>query len=422
MIKQARRYQSELAVIGAGLAGCAATMFALNRGIKTTQIGNTGALAYTSGYFDLLGVGQGEVLRDPWQGLAQLRQHEPQHPYAKIEDTEIKQAFDEFVLALAQMGLNYTIGGECNLLAMLPVGSFKPTYCMPGTMSLSTQAMSSESRVLIIDFAGLQGFSAAEIVANLKSQWPHLTARRIVFPEMEDTGQVYAEVMARALEVPATCEKLAATIKPLLGDAEYVALPAILGIHKSDQVHQTMQRLLGLPIFEIPTIPPAVAGIRLRELLEQQLAARGATVITQNKVEKVSFNEDSIQLSLNDNYGPVIIEAQKLVLASGRFLSGGLKADQYQIRESLMDLPVLQPESRENWFDENYFAAAGHQVNRVGLEVNEHFQVLGQQGEVIDQRLYAAGIVLAGQDWIRQRCGAGIAISSAFKVIESIRE
>jgi glycerol-3-phosphate dehydrogenase subunit B len=47
---------------------------------------------------------------------------------------------------------------------------------------------------------------------------------------------------------------------------------------------------------------------------------------------------------------------------------------------------------------------------------------LGQQGEVIDQRLYAAGIVLAGQDWIRQRCGAGIAISSAFKVIESIRE
>lgn len=417
MIKKTRHYQTRLAVVGAGVAGCAATIFALRRGINCIQIGNTGALAYTSGYLDLLGADEAQYINDPWQALDQLRRQQPDHPYCRVDNAEIAAAMDEFISALQQMGLNYTTAQNSNLMALLPAGSCKPTFSMPETMHPSLAAMRERARVLIIDFAGLQGFSGQEIVANLSAQWPGLRSQHISFPDMESGAQVYAEVMARALEVPETRVALAERIKPLLGDAQYLALPAILGIHRPDLVHQDMQRLIGLPVFEIPCIPPAVPGIRLRELMEQQLSAQGATVISQKKVESVVFNAHGIQLSYEDHFGPVVIEAENVLLASGRFLSGGLVADQYQVHESLMRLPVKQPESRDGWFSEDYFDPRGHAVNRAGLLVNDLMQVVDSQQQLIDRRLFAAGIVLANQDWVRQRCGAGLAIATAYKAI-----
>jgi len=420
MIKQARQYKSDVAVVGAGIAGCAATVFAQARGFKTIQIGNSGALAYTSGYFDLLGAAEGGYLKDPWQGLARLRVAEPDHPYAKLSDDDIRNAFDEFIEALRKMGLNYSCASDGNQMAMLPAGACKPTFYVPDSMQKGAQAMSSRARVLVIDFVGLQGFSAKEIVANLSTQWPQLRAEHVAFPEMETGAQIFPEVMARALEVADTRVAFAARLKPIIKDAEYIAMPAILGIHRSDAIHSEMEKLVGLPIFEIPTIPPAVAGIRLRELFDQQLPAIGATVISQHKVEHVTFDKDALRLSLKDSYGPVEIAAKNMILASGRFLSGGLKAGQQRIKESLMGLPVHQPQARENWFSEAYFDPAGHAVNQAGIIVNDSFQPLSIDGEIIDKRLYAAGIVLAKQDWIRQRCGAGLAIASAYKAVNSI--
>lgn len=420
MIKKTRHYKSELAVIGAGIAGCAATSFALDKGIKTTQIGNTGALAYTSGYFDLLGANPDGYLQNPWQGLHQLRKQQPMHPYAKVSDTEIKQAFKQFIDALDKMGLSYHHSSQENQLAMLPAGACKPTFSLPSTMQKASLAMASRAAVLVIDFVGLQGFSATEIVTNLKSQWPQLRALRLAFPGMESGAQVFPEVMARAMEVASTREEFAGLLKQVAGDAEYIAMPAMLGIHKADAIHAEMEKLTGLPIFEIPTIPPAVPGIRLREILEQQLAAQGASVVTRQKVRQIKFEEKSIRLFLQDNYGPVEVEANHVILASGRFLSGGLTSTRNEIKESLLDLPVFQPAGRDNWFSENYFDPQGHAVNRSGLEVNDQFQVIDQAAGLIDKRLYATGIVLAHQDWIRQRCGAGLAIATSYKAVNAI--
>ena len=71
MIEEARFFTVELAVIGSGLAGFAASIFALKRNIKTAQVGNTGAVAYTTGYLDLLGALAPDYpasIEDPWQG------------------------------------------------------------------------------------------------------------------------------------------------------------------------------------------------------------------------------------------------------------------------------------------------------------------------------------------------------------------
>lgn len=424
MIQEARHFETDLAVIGSGLAGFAASTFALNRGIRTAQVGNTGAVAYTTGYLDLLGrVNNEDVcpVTDPWEGIRQLAQSQPLHPLARVRETDIRAAFQEFTHFISDCGIIYNAPGKLNATALTPAGTLKPTLCVPATMQAGVDALARQSRCVIVDFKGLRGFSALQVVANLKDTWPGLRAERILFPDME-TGEIYPEVMARALEVPAHREDLARRLKGVVGDAEVVGVPAVLGMHSPDLVMAEMQRLLGLPIFEIPTMPPSVPGIRLRELFEQIFPQKGLVLIPQQKVATVVINPEDILLSLADNFGPVTIRARAAIMATGRFLSGGLVAAFDGIREPLIDLPVSQTASREDWYNLQYMDKRGHEIHRAGIEVDEHFRPLAANGLPVSERLFAAGLILAHQDWIRGRCGAGVALASAYEAVQAVQK
>lgn len=418
MSEPSRNFTVDLAVIGSGIAGFAASVFALNRGIVTAVAGNTGAVAYTTGYLDLLGRldGSTTAIDDPWQAQTALRDAQPRHPLSRVTAADIRSGFDEFTAFLGEHGIAYTRPGERNITALTPVGTLKQTLCVPATMAAGPKALAERAPCVIVDFEGLKGFSGREVVANLGRRWPGLATRRIAFPGMA-RGEVYPEVMARSLEVPATRETLAALLRDAAGDARVIGLPAILGMHRPDDVHAELVRLTGLAIFEIPTMPPSVPGVRLRELLEQALPNKGVTLIPQQKVTALAFDGDGATLSLADAYGPIRIRARAVILATGRFLSGGLLARRDGIREPLLDLPVTQPESRADWYGERYTDARGHAVHRAGIEVDADLRPLGRDGRPHSARLFAAGVVVAHQDWIRSRSGAGIAIATAYRAV-----
>jgi len=422
MIEESRHFTAELTIIGTGLAGFAAAIFALKRNIKTAQIGNTGAVAYTTGYLDLLGSLAPDyptAIEDPWQGIEQLKNSHPSHPLCRVAKNDIFMAFEQFTSFLGECGIAYTPPGEKNISVLTPVGTLKPTFCVPATMQVGATAFSQKKSCVIIDFKGLKGFSGRQVVANLHDKWPQISTRRVEFPDMI-IGEIYPEVMARSLEVPAIREKLAKILVVAAGDSKVIGLPAILGMHTPDLVREEMELLTGLQIFEIPTMPPSVPGIRLREMFEQLFPQRGVTLIPQQKVDKVEFFEDGAQLSLSDSFGPITIDSKSVILASGRFLSGGLKAGIDGIKEVLLDLPVTQPNSRSDWYRQEYTDHRGHAVNSAGIEVNSSFNPLDNNGKPYSKNLFAAGVILAHQDWIRGRCGAGVAIATAYKAVEEV--
>ncbi len=415
-----RQVNTQLAVIGSGMAGFAASIFALNRHIGTTQLGNTGALAYTTGYLDLLGMeADRSAVGNPWQALERLASTEPLHPLCRLAPSDIRQAFTEFTAFLGEFGVSYTEPGERNLSALSPIGTLKPTLCAPQTMVAGPAALASGAECVMVDIHGLKGFSGPELVANLRERWSALRTQRIRFPDMA-TGEVYPEVMARALEVPATRLRLAELLKGAAGDAKVIGLPAILGMHQPDLVHADLQRLTGLQIFEIPTMPPSVAGLRLRELFEQALPRKGATLIPQQKVTSLCLADDGATLALKDSYGEIQVKAQAVILATGRLLSGGLEAHPEGIREHLLNLPVLQPACRSDWYCESYTDPRGHPINRAGIEVDARGRPLRADGQCYHPRLFAAGAVLAHHDWIRSRSGAGIALASAWLAVQGV--
>ncbi|MBC2743592.1 MAG: FAD-binding protein [Desulfosarcina sp.] len=86
-----------LMVIGAGMAGMAAALFAARHGVSTVQAGLTGETQYASGLFDLYGVKHGStraLIDDPWQGLKQLKQDHPKHPFCRVSTRQIRSAMD----------------------------------------------------------------------------------------------------------------------------------------------------------------------------------------------------------------------------------------------------------------------------------------------------------------------------------------
>jgi glycerol-3-phosphate dehydrogenase subunit B len=62
---------------------------------------------------------------------------------------------------------------------------------------------------------------------------------------------------------------------------------------------------------------------------------------------------------------------------------------------------------------------AGHAIDKAGLEVDDNFQPLTVSGRPAFKNLYDSGSILAYSDWIRMKCGSGVAIATAQAAVNS---
>jgi len=413
----------ELTIIGSGMAGMSAALFAANRGLSTVLVGGSGEILFASGLLDLLGVHPVEeknIWQDPWAGIESLVRSNPHHPYARIKDEDIHASFEEILSFLKEAGLSYRRRLKTNAMVVTPIGTVKPTYCVPQNMWPGVEILGKKNPCLLIDIQGLKGFSARQIKTVFQGRWPGLRSERIAFPKVDHLKEMYTERMAMYLELPRNRDKLARTIQPHIKDAQAVGLPAILGINRTAEVVFDLEAKLGVPIFEIPTMPPSVPGMRLKEAFYQGLPRRGVQFFFQKRVLSVRPQLDgSFVLNIGNHSTEHKISSSGIVLASGRFLGGGLHADRKGVRETIFNLPVFQSGPRKNWHRKDFLDPRGHPINRAGLEIDDHFQVIDTSGQPVFQRLFGAGSILAHQDWMRMHCGSGLAIATAFGAVQS---
>ena len=415
---------TDICVIGAGLAGLAATLFAANRGLSCIEVGQTGEINFATGFIDLLGVYPADskiAWTDPWQGIDSLVRDIPQHPYARVSREDIKTAFEEILDFLKEAGLPYVRRMNSNSGVLTSLGTIKPTYGVPHGMWAGVEALEQKPPCLLIDIRGLKGFSARQIAAALKSDWPAIRTTRVSFPDTEHLNEVFTEHMASALILPKNRKKLAGTLEPHLKDAQIVGLPAILGLYRTQEVVLDLQEMLRVPVFEIPTIPPSVPGLRLKEAFERGLRAKGVEYISQKRVLGARQPADEhFDIDIGRTTSELTVRSRGIILASGRFIGGGLHADRKRIKETIFDLPVHQPAGRNDWHRRDVLDARGHLINRAGVEIDESFRPLNASRQPAFKTLFAAGSLLAHNDWKRLKCGAGVAIASAFGAVKSL--
>jgi glycerol-3-phosphate dehydrogenase subunit B len=415
--------QNDLLVIGAGLAGLMTAYQAAGRGQKVRVIAKGwGATHWHSGCIDVLGyypVDAAEPVVDLQTAVAQLIVDNAQHPYALVGIEGLQAALEAMQALSAEAG--YPLHGSLRQNWLLPsaTGTFRPTCLAPETMIAGD--LNRDEPMLLVGIKQLADFYPNIVAANLNKQGK--TARYVMLdlPLLAQRRFNNAVLIARMMEQVGLRDELVAALKPHLGQAGRVGFPAVLGLHESMTVKAALEQELGRPIFEIPSLPPSVPGMRLHQIFKQAIKQQGAFVYDGMEALRAESENGRITAVLTEAAArPRRHRFEKYVLATGGILGGGITTNiDGEAREVIFDLPVNAPDSRLNWFKQHFMDKEGHPIYRAGLMVDESFQPVND-GEPIYENVYAAGTILAHCEVIRERSFEGVALATGYKVGRSV--
>jgi glycerol-3-phosphate dehydrogenase subunit B len=423
---------TDLLVIGAGWSGLLAAYTAAKAGLQVQVVAKgLGSMHWAAGTVDVMGYTSEEMSRPvqrPLEAIQGLTASHPDHPYALLGAHQVQTALDAFTALAAELGLPYSgaaTRGD-NLLLPSAVGALRPTYLAPQAQ-LAGDASRPEP-LLIVGFHGLRDFYPELIAENLAKQG--FAARAAFLPlsllsEQSDRNNVQ---LALGLDDRAHRAKLGAELKRLAQPGERIGLPAILGLDEHAAAFADLQAAAGVPLFEIPTLPPSVPGMRLFKALRARLWQMGVRIGAgmeasgANTAPAVNGTAGRVQwVETATTSRPLKNRAKNYLLATGGILGGGFDSDHTgRLWETVFDLPLTIPQKRYEWFRPAFMDPAGHPVFNGGVAVDQRMQPVDAAGKTIYANLWAAGGALASVDPIQQHSLEGIAIATGVAAASAI--
>jgi glycerol-3-phosphate dehydrogenase subunit B len=395
----------DLIIIGMGLSGLMAAKTAAEMGKRILIVGKgMGTLCLFSNTVDLLGTLPKTVkVKD---GLSRWVKDHPNHPYSKVGLVSIEEALASF-LSLFPSPYSFQSLGEGNCLIPTGAGTFRPTYLVPNTMVAGTSLKEGDG--LIVGFKGFKDFYANYVADRLGCRGVTLTLSEASHREITATA------LARLMEKESFRETVGREIKKHLGVETRVGLPALLGIRDSFKVKEDLEEIIGAEVFEIPILPPSIPGMRIFNRFKEWLIQRGVSFLLGHAILKVVLKENRCEGVYIAN--PPIFNfysADRYILATGRFIGGGLVASDERISEPIFSLPVAQPKSREDWFRKSFFNNLPHPVHEAGILTDSSFRPTNENGNLILENVWAAGSILAHHYCIDEKSREGIEIATGY--------
>jgi glycerol-3-phosphate dehydrogenase subunit B len=401
-------------VIGGGTAGLVAGARLAEGGARVCVLAKgVGSTHLAPGTIDVLGYAP-ERVEEPGRALGELAAARPDHPYALLGVEVVGEALQwlgERVAGGPLPGYRYVGGLERNHLLPTAVGALRPSALVPETMAAGDAA--SRDPVRVVGSRVLRDFHPALCAANLERAG--LTARAVeVAIEVERPDQ-NSLGLARRFDDPAWRAAFAAQLAPLLGAEERVALPAVLGSKDPHGAWSDLQERLGRPVFEVPTLPPSVPGMRLFEVLRAALRGAGGRLILGSEVVGAERQDGRVVAVRAHAAGrDVRYVAPSFVLATGGFASGAIEMDSHWVtREAVLDLPLRGvPAAGEPRFSGTYLTE--QPMARVGVAVDSQLRAEGAENVLV------AGAALPGAVPWRELSGEGIAVASGYRAASVI--
>jgi glycerol-3-phosphate dehydrogenase subunit B len=287
--------------------------------------------------------------------------------------------------------------------------------------------LSQRAPMLIVGFDPYLDFFPYLCAENLSAQAIPARGTSLDLESLRERRFTNALTLANLFEAPEFRAEVVRALRPRLGGATRVGFPAVLGLKQPLQVIAELESGLGVPVFEIPGLPPSIPGIRLHRLLVDAIRKAGGQVqeglsVASARLIHPNGSPGQIEAVISQAAARRLVHsARSFVLATGGFLGGGsIGAPDGSIEELIFDLPLVAPRQRADWFQPDFFNPAGHPVFRSGVRTDGHFRPLGHQDELCFDNLFVVGAALSGCDPIRERSYEGIAISTGFCVGERL--
>jgi glycerol-3-phosphate dehydrogenase subunit B len=278
--------------------------------------------------------------------------------------------------------------------------------------------------MLIASFKQFQDFYPALIAANLRANGVEASEVLLDLPELGKENFVTGRILALYFEKSDFRSEVVKALRPHLGKAARIGFPAALGIEHAVEVMNDLEKQLGLPVFEIPTLPPSIPGMRLSRLLIKAIEKNGGRVYegmqaVGAKVQRDATTGGTHILSVQTEASARLKShaAHKYVLATGGLLGGGAKAEYTGVvKEAVFNLPSQGPTHRSEWLRSEFLTAQGHPIFKAGLQVNRQFQPVDERGQALYDNLMIAGAALGGWDGIVERSLEGVALATGYLI------
>jgi glycerol-3-phosphate dehydrogenase subunit B len=403
-------------VVGVGLAGLTAAVRLAEGGARVVVVAKgVGATHLSPVTIDVLGY-EPERVERPLEALERLVEARPDHPYALVGPEGVRAAVAWFKERFPDGPLApYAYAGdvERNMLLPTAVGVRRPSAVVPETMAGGDVA---EGDVCVVGFRALKDFHALLLADNL-NRLGGVSARAV---ELDLTPEGRADVnalgFAHAFDDPGFRGQVTLRLGDRLYANERVALPAVLGIADPHGAWAELQDRLGRPVFEVPTLPPSVPGMRVFATLRERLRRAGGRLVLNNVV--VGADEAGGRVTtVRARVGlrEVAYGTDWVILATGGFASGGLELDsRWAGRETALGLPVtgIPPIGSER-FRAAYFDS--HPIGRAGVAVDADQRPVDGSGVPLFENVLVAGATLAGAEPWREKSGDGLSLATGYR-------
>jgi glycerol-3-phosphate dehydrogenase subunit B len=421
----------DVVVIGSGLSGLMAAASAAKEKKRVLVVGRgMGIITIFTGTIDVLGywpIQDDTPLSSPLDGIARLIKKDPDHPYAKVGIDGVKQGIYFFTETVKKGGVEYVGDPSENILIPTAVGTVKPTCIVSSSMVGGDLRVNKD--VMICGFGGLKDFYPTYMAHNISTlsikgqPIPRFRSRVLSVNVGSIRSGLNCLTLAKRLEDGRLIRAITEEVYSHLRKGERVAFPAVLGINNSREIHRELERSLGVPVFETPTLPPSVPGYRLFRALEGALRELGVHMLVGYDVYgPKTFGRRIGEVSIAMGKSEKRVSADAFVLATGGLVGKGITSSYAGFSEPIFDLPVSAPRKRADWFRKSLFDTAGHPINRAGIKVDDSLRPTDKKGDPIFDNLFICGTQLFGFDALREKSGGGVAVSSGYKAgIEASR-
>ncbi len=411
----------EIVVVGAGMAGLVAALRLAEAGRRARILAKGFGATHLSGAtIDVLGYTPAPVM-SPAGALPAFVAEHPDHPYARVGAGVVEEAVGWLKGHLTDPRYVGDLGR--NFLLPTAAGVCKPAAVAPQTMAAGD--LRGGGPYAIVGLPGLKDFYPSLVAGNLAlATTPAGTAvgARAVEVDLSPGGRVDAGPLgyARRFEDPRFRADFAAALQGRLAADEVLGVPAVLGLAGAEQAWEELEARVERPIFEIPTLPPSVPGLRMFTVLMAAARRAGARVVIGAEVVGVETDGYRVRgVWSGTANGRRFYPTAALVLATGGWAAGGLVMDSHRVvREPVLGLPVTGADDGAARFLPGYLDH--HPLATAGIAVDRWLRPVDARGAVLYDNVRVAGATLAGAEPWKEKSGDGISVATGYHAAMSV--
>ncbi len=407
-------------IMGGGLSALACGISLAKRGKRVTIVASgQSTMLFNGGSMELLGCIDGKPVEKPLEAIATLPGN---HPYSKIGADRIAALSERVKLLFSDSGIEMTGSANANHWRITPMGVAKPAWLtLNDHLRIDDLNNLPAKHLALMCVRGFFDLPNAMLAQGLRDLGFEVDMIEFTTDDItslrRSPSEMRATSLAKRLVSNHALQRVADQLNSLAGDADMVLMPSVFGQTDSSDF-QTLQAMTRKPLRLVATLPPSVAGMRMMTQLRHYFRMLGGTYLMGDTAVSGTFEGDKLTSVTTAKLGDMPLKADNFVLATGSFVSRGLRADYERVYEPVLGVDLDVDNDREHWT--SFGVLQPQAYFGYGVATDEQLRCL-KNGKPI-QNLRAIGSVLSGHDSVKMGDGTGVSLMTAIAAADHIRE